>query len=108
MERGDLCVYCLDADCPSTINVCPARATAGRVFVNGAELRGDPERPGVYVGPPGLMSIEGSRFGAGRGPWSGLDLRPIASFAACGFCLGDGGYGVACHGCGRIGGWVRS
>lgn len=27
METGDICPYCLDADCPSTVNVCPGRFT---------------------------------------------------------------------------------
>ena len=60
MERGDICPYCLDADCPSTPQTCPGRASQNHVF------------------------------GDGRGPWVSLDGQPMVVLAMCGFCFGAG------------------
>lgn len=36
MERGDICPYCMDADCPSTMNVCPGREVGGPWLIDQA------------------------------------------------------------------------
>lgn len=89
MNEGDLCPFCMRPECPGVAGACPRRSAEVSDLMTAQTLAD------VRV------------FSDGRGPWIGLDGSPVV-VAPCRFCVGDGGYGVACHGCGRIGGWVRS
>lgn len=79
METGDICPYCLDADCPSTVNVCPGRVLMAKDVFGpippGSKLTDD--TPVVFSAKP-----------------------PVS---ICGFCYGSGGYRVPCHSCGVVG-----
>lgn len=109
MEFGDLCPWCLEADCPSTAQTCPGLAKPA-AEAPPTPLFDTPGAPNLHAGfvlctddnCPCSGSLSGTRHAhapSGRTQW----LRDPPAVALCGFCFGAGGYRVPCHGCKVVG-----